>query len=95
MNPFSWDDEGDESGDVQEVLTRTPPGTLRAFVLVSLLVQIGLFAGSLGLLLAVFRGQWTLGAALAGGGVTALVLAVFVYRRYRAARERRTEGEAG
>ena len=87
VDPFSLDDASDGS-DVQEVLTRTPPETLRAFVFVSVLVQVGLLAGSLGLMLAAFRGQWSLGTGLAGVGVAAFALAVVYYRRYRAARGR-------
>ena len=91
MNPFSLDDGSDENADLQEVFTGTRPATLRAFLLVWVLVQVGLFAGSLGVMLVAFRRQWGLGILLAGGGLAALVLAVLRYRRYRAARERREE----
>ena len=90
VNPFSLDDASDGSG-MQEVLTRTSPATLRTFVFVSVLIQVGLVAGSLGLMLVAFRGQWSLGVALAGVGLTAFVLAALLYRRYRAARGRREE----
>ena len=88
MNPFSLDDESDGDADLKEVFTGTPPATLRAFLLVSVLVQAGLFAGSLGVMLVVFRHQWVLGTLLAGVGLTALALAVLRYRRYRAVRGR-------
>ena len=91
VDPFSLDDESDGGADLQEVFTETSPATLRAFLLVSVLVQIGLFAGSLGVMLVVFRRQWTLGTALVGAGLTALALAVLRYRRYRAAHRRREE----
>ena len=91
MDPFSLDDEGDGSADLEGVFTGPAHATLRAFLLVSVLVQIGLFAGSLGAMLVAFRGQWGLGTLLVGGGLAALGLAALRYRRYRAARERPEE----
>ena len=89
MNPFSLDDGSDGDADLREVFAESSPSTLRAFLLVSVLVQAGLFAGSLGVMLVAFRRQWALGALLVVGGLTALGLAVLRYRRYRAARGRR------
>lgn len=91
MDPFSRDesDGNDGSPDLQKVFAETPPEALRAFLFVSVLVQVGLFAGSLGLMLVAFRRQWSLGTGLVGIGLSALVLAVVVYRRYESARRRR------
>ena len=87
MNPFSWDDddESDRSPDLQQTFSEISPVTFRAFLFVSLFLQVGLFAGSLGLMLIVFRRQWTLGTKLVGCGLSAFVIAVIIYRRHDAA----------
>ena len=83
MTPFPEDDDRGANEDVGRALRTIPPETLRAFVLLAILIQAGLFAGSLGLMLGAFRGQWRLGGALAGGGLLAFALAALVHRRYR------------
>ena len=55
----------------------------RAFWIVVLLLNVGIFAVSLGLLLAAFRGQYRIGAALALVGAHALARAYHRYRRFR------------
>lgn len=55
----------------------------RAFWIVVLLLNVGIFAGSLGLLLAAFRGQYRLGAVLALVGTLAFAHAYHRYRQFR------------
>jgi len=80
LDPFPEEDEAEarELGDAVESIA---PETLRAFVTVAVLVHVGLFAASLGAMLAAFRGQTALGGAVAAGGLLALALAVRAYRR--------------
>lgn len=75
--------EEDEEADRQlrEGLGNISPETLRQFVVLAVLVQAGLFAASLGVMLVAFRGQRRLGGALAILGVVALAIAVALYRR--------------
>ena len=77
----SEDDEADRN--LREGLADISPETLRRFVLVAVLVQVGLFAASLGVMLAWFRGQRAVGGALVVGGAVALVVSLAVYRRQR------------
>jgi hypothetical protein len=82
MDPFSVvaeddDDAGEQLADGVGSLSAT---TFRAFVAAFLLAQGGLFAASLGLLLAWFRGQVLLGGALFVGGTAALVVTVGIVR---------------
>lgn len=82
-SPFPGDDDRGADENLGRALRSISPATLRAFVLLAILIQAGLFAGSLGLMLGTFRGQWALGGALAGGGLLAFALAALVYRRHR------------
>lgn len=73
------DDEADR--DLRQALRDASPETLKAFVLLTVLIQAGLFAGSLGVMLVAFRGQWTVGGTLVVGGLLVLVLAIVLYRK--------------
>ncbi|WP_132059031.1 DUF7322 domain-containing protein [Halorussus amylolyticus] len=75
--PEGEDDVADLQGKVQEI----SQDTLRRFIVVAVLVQAGLFAGSLGAMLVAFRGQRTVGGALVVGGTVSLGVALAVYRR--------------
>lgn len=78
-SPFAPDDpEADR--DLREALRDASPETLRAFVILAVLVQAGLFVGSLAVMLAAFRGRWVVGGALVALGVVLLGLAVVLYR---------------
>ena len=77
----SEDDEADR--DLREGLANVSPETLRRFVVVAVLVQAGLFAASLGVMLAWFRGQRAVGGALVVGGAAALAISVAVYQRQK------------
>ena len=78
---FPGPDDPEADRDLERGLRGASPATLRAFVLLAVLVQAGLFALALGGLLVAFRGQRLLGGALAVGGALALVLSVVLYRR--------------
>lgn len=84
LDPFSLaDDEGTSGQDFKKAIKETPRGTFRDFLLAALLAHGGLFAGSLGVMLWVFRGQRLLGGGLAIAGLLALGLTVVVYRRHK------------
>lgn len=86
LDPFSVLEEEHEPGDdLQATIQHRDDGTLRRFGVAVVLTQVGLFALSLGLLLWWFRGQAALGGGLVVGGLLALVVTAFVYRRHRAA----------
>jgi hypothetical protein len=82
MDPFSVVvEEEDDSGErLAEGVGSLSSGTFRAFVAALLLAQGGLFAASLGLLLAGFRGQLLLGGGLFVGGTVALVATAGIVR---------------
>lgn len=82
MDPFSVvAEEDDDAGErLAEGVGSLSTTTFRAFVAALLLAQGGLFAASLGLLLAGFRGQVLLGSALFVGGTVALVATVGIVR---------------
>ncbi len=82
LDPLSPDDE-EADRDLRRGLRDAAPETLRAFVVLAVTVQVGLFAAALGVMLAAFRGQRALGGALAAGGLAVLGLSVVLYRRYR------------
>lgn len=82
LDPGSLLEEGETDDDIGATLRTAPRDVLRAFVGAALLAQAGLFAVSLGLLLAYFRGQTALGGALVAVGVVALALTVAAVRRY-------------
>jgi small-conductance mechanosensitive channel len=78
------DDADDATGrDLREGLRNADPETLRAFVVLAVVVQAGLFAASLGVMLVWFRGQRLLGTALALGGLLALGASFALYRKRR------------
>lgn len=83
LDPGSILEEGETDDDVGAIIGSAPKATLRAFVGAALLAQVGLFALSLGVLLAYFRGQSVLGGGLVVGGVVALVATLAVVRRQR------------
>lgn len=83
LDPGSLLEEDHAGSDVGRVIREVPQATLRAFVGAVLLAQVGLFAVSLGVLLASFRGQTTLGAALVAVGVASLVATAVIVRRQR------------
>lgn len=73
IDPLSLlDEEFDPSGEFQGSVTELPRKVFWAFLGAALLGQVGLFAASLGLMLAGFRGQLVIGGALFVGGVLAL-----------------------
>ncbi len=85
--PFDEDDEdsfplGDESsGDdaaFEEDIQNIPRERLMTFVYILVLVQAGLLAGSLGLMLLAIQGQ-----VLVGGGLAVLGLLAFALAGYR------------
>lgn len=80
---FGPPDDAEADRDLRQGLAEISPETLRRFVLVAVLVQVGLFAASLGGMLVAFRGQRVLGGALVIGGLLALAVSVAVYRRQR------------
>lgn len=83
MDPFSPFEDEEPDREFQETLRSISPETVLDFVLAVLLAHVGLFAGSLGLMLIWFRGQWEVGGALLAGGLLGLALTVAVYRRHR------------
>ncbi|WP_137286588.1 DUF7322 domain-containing protein [Halorussus salinisoli] len=82
LDPSSPDDE-EADRDLRKGLRGAAPETLRAFVLLAVSVQAGLFAGALGVMLLAFRGQQTLGGALIVGGLVVLGVSVVAYRKYK------------
>jgi len=82
-DPFPPDDDDDAAAyrNLREGLEEISPETLKAFVLLAVVVQAGLFAASLGVMLVWFRGQRVLGGVLAVSGLLALAFTVVVYRR--------------
>ncbi|MFC7081776.1 DUF7322 domain-containing protein [Halorussus caseinilyticus] len=82
FGPLSPEDE-EADRDLRTGLRSGAPETLRAFVLLAVSVQVGLFALALGVMLVAFRGQRTLGGALAVAGLLVLGLSALAYRKYR------------
>jgi len=88
-DPFSEDSfsghasDPDRNADIEAALEQSSPETLRAFLVVAVLVHAGVFATSVGAMLIGFRGQWTVGGTLVVGGLFAIGLAVVRYRWYR------------
>lgn len=68
---------------LEDSIQRADAATFWGFLAAAGLAQAGLFAASLGLMLAGFRGQGTLGGVLVGGGVVALALAGGIVRWHR------------
>ncbi|WP_158057392.1 DUF7322 domain-containing protein [Halorussus halophilus] len=81
FDPFEEEHGGERDPQLQQSIQSISTETLQQFILLAVLVQVGLFAISIGLLLVGFRGELVLGGALACVGVVALVVAVVVYRR--------------
>jgi len=80
FDPLSFaETDTDLTGDLQASIQDAPCETVWAFALAFLLAQVGLFAVSLGPMLAWFRGQRLLGGALFAGGCLALAGTVAVY----------------
>jgi hypothetical protein len=76
--------EDDDAGaELAEGVGALSKWTFRAWVVAFLLAQAGLFAASLGLLLAWFRGQLLLGGGLFVGGSVALLLTAGIVRWHR------------
>ncbi len=80
-DPFGGGDGDDD--DLERTFSEISRSTLLAFIVVAVLVHVGLFSVSLGVMLVGFRSQWVGGGVLAIGGVLALGVAVVGYRRYR------------
>ena len=80
--PDDEDPFADDDTEFEGSLSGIPVATLRAFLVIAILAQVGLFVVSLGAMLAGFRGQTTLGGGLAAVGALALLAAALVYRRY-------------
>lgn len=86
LDPFSVIEEDAETPDFDtETIQRGDSETFWAFLAAVILAQVGLFAASLGAMLYWFRGQETLGGALAVGGLVALAItvAITVWHRRR------------
>lgn len=78
----------DESGiDIPEAPDPTendvPPGVRRTFWLIVLMANLGLLALSIGVMFAVFRGQFRFGGSLVVLGLLALLVGYFRYRNHR------------
>ena len=80
MFPEPSEDE-EANRDLREGLANVSPETLRRFVVLAVLVQAGLFAASLGVMLVWFRCQRAVGGALLVGGLAALAVSFAAYRR--------------
>jgi len=81
FDPLSVIDEespAEPSTELGDSMQRADAATFWAFLVAAVLAQAGLFAASLGLMFAGFRGQWALGGLLFAGGSVALGLAVGV-----------------
>lgn len=76
-------DDTEADRDLRQGLQDASPETLKAFVLLAALLQVGLFVGSLGVMLFVFRNQRALGGTLVVGGLFALALTAVLYRKRR------------
>jgi hypothetical protein len=90
IDPFSLlDEEFDPSEEFQGAVTELPREVFWAFLGAVLLAQVGLFAASLGLMLAGFRGQLVVGGTLFVGGVLALggTFAIYYWVRASGPRE--------
>lgn len=74
-------DDAEADRDLREGLRDASPETLKAFALLAVLIQAGLFAGSLGVMLVAFRNQWVVGGVLVVGGLLGLGFAVVRYRK--------------
>lgn len=66
-----------------------PPDVHRTFWSLVGAINVALLAGSLGIMLIGFRGEWLTGGALVAGGLVALGWSVYRYRAFK-----RREGEA-
>ena len=83
IGPSPSNDDADESGEGDE--TPSPPEPVRRrFWAIVLLLNAGILAVSLGVMLAGFRGQYRDAVLLIGGG---LVVLYGAYRRYRTRHE--------
>jgi hypothetical protein len=82
LDPPSPDDE-EADRNLRQGLSDGAPETLRAFVVLAVTLQVGLFAAALGVMLVAFRGQRRLGGALAVAGLAVLGLSAVLYRRWR------------
>lgn len=78
--PFEDDDEDEE--DEEQLLPPEP--VRRRFWAIVVLLNLGLFAVSLGVMIAAFRGEFQYAALLVAGGLVVLYSA---YRRYRSRHE--------
>lgn len=74
-------DDPEAERDLRQGLADASPETLNAFLFLAILIQAGLFVGSLGVMLFVFRDQRLLGSSLAVAGLLALAVAVVLYRK--------------
>lgn len=84
LDPLSMlNEETNSTEEFQESIQEIPRETLWPFLLAVLLAQVGLFALSLGLMLIVFRNQWTIGSLLFFGGMFAVIATVGVYLYHR------------
>jgi len=83
-DPFADDSDGlDGTDDLEAAFAEGSSDTLRAFIIVAVLVHAGLFGASLGAMLVGFRGQWVVGGSLMVGGLLAIAGAIVRYRWYR------------
>lgn len=69
--------------DLDASIRRADAATFWGFLAAAVLAQAGLFAASLGLMLAGFRGQWALGGLLVGLGLLGVGTAVGIARWHR------------
>ena len=81
-------EDADAERDLREGLRNISPETLRQFVLLAVLIQAGLFVGSLGVMLFAFRGQRLLGGVLAVAGFLVLGISVVLYRKFVSSEDR-------
>lgn len=81
LDPTSMLADDDAEAEVGRALHEVPQSTLRAFAGGVLLAQVGLFAVSLGVLVAAFRDQTVLGAAFVAVGVGSLLATLVIVRR--------------
>lgn len=81
-DPFD-DSDGEEDEEEWERSAPAEP-VRRRFWAIVVLLNLGIFAVSLGVMIAAFRGQYRDAALLVGGGVVVLISA---YRRYRTRHE--------
>ena len=86
LDPFSVIETEERTEPAEwsaDSIQRADAATFWGFLAAAGLTQVGLFAASLGLMFAGFRGQWTLGGCLVGGGFAALSVAGGIVRWYR------------